>query len=194
MATPIYLDRALLSSEAFRSLSKWSILIYLDFLKRRKMVKLKNRKRGDQWQIGNNGELVYTYLEAEEKGISRRNFRNAIDELQSKGLIDIARVGSGGRYKTTTLYTIDERWRDYGTDQFKPPSKPRPKDTRADFGWKAYNKTLRSGKNDTSKKTDANDKIDTSESFQGGKSDTSEEILNPSQVSTVIPRKMPSIP
>ena len=77
----ICFDKSLLRSKAFRSLSKWSLLAYLDFFRKRQMEKVKHKSRSAEWIIKNNGEIVYPYTEAEHKGIGRREFRNAIDEL-----------------------------------------------------------------------------------------------------------------
>ena len=131
----MYLDKNLLRSDAFRSLSKWSLLVYLDLLRMRKMKEIKNASRGSTWEIENNGRLVYPYALAEHKGISRRNFRNAIDELQQKGFIDIAEYGSGGHDRKETKYWLDKRWEKYGTAEFEPPRNPRRKDTRQGRGW-----------------------------------------------------------
>ena len=67
----IFLDKNLLRSDAFRFLDKWSLLVYLDFLRKRKMGEVKRSKRSSVWVIENNGEIVYPYSEAEHKGISR---------------------------------------------------------------------------------------------------------------------------
>lgn len=84
MSKGIRFDKNLLRSKAFRSLKKWSLLVYLDFLRKRQWS---HGKRGGQkvWVLMNNGEIVYPYLEAERKGINRREFRNALDELIAKG-------------------------------------------------------------------------------------------------------------
>lgn len=134
----ICFDKNLLRSGAFRSLSRWSLLVYLDFLRKRQMEKLKSRKRSAEWIIKNNGDIVYPYLEAEKKGIGRREFRNAIDELIDKGFIDITHQGSGGRASDMTTYLIDVRWRDYGTAAFRTASSPRKKDLRKGVGWSAF--------------------------------------------------------
>jgi len=94
----IRLDKNLLRSNAFRSLNKWSLLVYLDFLRKRQWGKVK-RDGNDVWIFKNNGEIVYPYLEAERRGINRREFRNALDELISKGFLDINHLGIGGRKK-----------------------------------------------------------------------------------------------
>ena len=133
----IYISKELLSSKAYRSLSRVSFLVYQDFLGKREMFKDRRKKT---WHVGNNGELIYTYWEAEENGFSSKQFRNAIDELQAKGLIDIYHQGHGGRKPKDgegdfTTYWIDDRWMEYGTDDFRPPRKPRPKERRQSRGW-----------------------------------------------------------
>jgi hypothetical protein len=148
MSKGIRLDKNLLRSKAFRSLKKWSLLVYLDFLRKRQWSQA---KRGGQkiWVLTNNGEIVYPYLEAERKGINRREFRNALDELITKGFLDINHHGKGGRKKIDkngrvtgdmTTYIISDRWKNYGKPNFKPPTVERRKDTRKDRGWAVYNK------------------------------------------------------
>ncbi len=63
-------------------------------------------------------EIIFTYKEAEKKyGISDSRFGKAIDELIEKGFIDIADTGMGV-HKVTTLYSISDRWKLYGTKDF----------------------------------------------------------------------------
>lgn len=116
----IWFEKELLRSSAFRSLSKWGMLVYLDFLRKRQMEPVKSSKKTDCWLIRNNGEIVYPYSDAEHKGIGRREFRNAIDELIIKGFLDIAHQGSGGRSGDMTKYLIDDRWKEHGTSSFRP--------------------------------------------------------------------------
>ena len=136
----IYVEKELIASGAFRSLSRWAILVYLDLLSKRLMQSAGKRKGKRVWHCVNNGEIQFTYSEAAAKGIGSREFRSAIDELQENGFIDIKHQGRGGRKPASgsgdaTLYWIDDRWKDYGTDDFKPPRNPRKKDTRSDRGW-----------------------------------------------------------
>jgi hypothetical protein len=98
----------------------------------------RSSKRSDEWTIKNNGEIVYPYIEAEHKGVGRREFRNAIDELIDKGFLDIAHQGSGGRSGDMTKYFLDNRWKEYGTTAFRPAKSPRKKDTRKGRGWSAF--------------------------------------------------------
>lgn len=141
----IYIPKTLVFSKAYRSLSRCALLVYQDFIAKREMVSTKSDGK-KCWRINNNGEIMYPYSEAEENGFSRVQFRNAIDELQQKGFIDIRHMGRGGRKPTNkvtaesdaTKYWIDDRWQDYDTDAFRPPRKPRKKDTRKDRGWSLY--------------------------------------------------------
>ncbi len=134
----IWFDKNLLRSPAFRSLKKWAMIVYLDFLRKRQMEPVKRAKRSDEWIIKNNGEIVYPYAEAEKKGIGRREFRNAIDELIDKGFLDINHRGSGGHSGDMTTYYLDDRWPDYGKLSYRPAKKPRTKDTRQGRGWAAF--------------------------------------------------------
>jgi hypothetical protein len=135
MEPGIRIDKKLLRSEAFRSLSRWGLLVYLDFLRKRQMDPLKKKGQVIDWLIGNNGEIIYPYDEAEQKNIPRSSFRNALDELIGNGLLDINHRGSGGKKGDVTTYYISERWKKFGQDDFKPPLNPRPRDERRGRGW-----------------------------------------------------------
>lgn len=136
----IYITKELLNHPAYRSLSRVAMLLYQDFLSKR-IMKQVSKKR---WICENNGKIVFTVSEAIEKGISRDQFRNGIDELQSKGLLDITHQGKGGRkplkgMADVSTYWIDDRWKEYGTENFRPPRNPRKKDTRQGRGWSLIN-------------------------------------------------------
>lgn len=102
------------------------------------MEQVKSKNRSSDWIIRNNGEIVYPYSEAENKGIARREFRNAIDELIEKGFLDITHQGSGGRSGDMTQYFLDVRWKNYGTPSFHPAKNTRVKDNRGGRGWTVY--------------------------------------------------------
>ena len=140
----IYISKELLKSSAYRSLGKVAMLVYQDFLSKR-ILKRINRNKRKVWICENNGNIIYPYLEAEENGFSRVQFRDAIDELQDKGLIDITHQGRGGRKPLrgtgdVSLYWIDDRWKKWGTNEYRPPRKPRKRDSRKDRGWALYHK------------------------------------------------------
>lgn len=124
----LYFERDLIKSEVFRSLSKKTMLIYFDFRIKCRVQKTKAKSgRQDAWDIINNGDIEYTYSEAEKKGTSRSSFMRAVDELIEKGFIDIAHSGSDGVKGDKSKYAVSERWRKWGTENFE--RKTRPKDT-----------------------------------------------------------------
>jgi len=114
-----FLGKDIAKSPAFRSLGKTAILVYLDFRMKCSVTKIKAKQgRKSGWLIRNNGEIIYTYAEAEEKGITRPTFKNALKELVEKGFIDISHSGMGGPKGDKSKYSISERWRDWGTEKF----------------------------------------------------------------------------
>ena len=121
----MFIPKRMHRCRAFRELTASSILVLLEFLSRRQLVKLGRR---DRWITKNNGEIVLTYAETTKKfGIARSTFRNSIDQLVKLGFIDIAHHG-GGMMKDSSKYGISERWRDYGREEYI--KKSRKKDTR----------------------------------------------------------------
>jgi hypothetical protein len=119
----IVFELSLINSSAFRDLNRAALIVLLGFYGKRRMVKQPHRsKREPTWVIENNGEITYTYKEAERQGISSPAFTRAIDHLIAHGFIEVAQTGAG-LYKTQTLYKILEKWRDWGTENFT--TKPR---------------------------------------------------------------------
>lgn len=125
-------------SKAYRSLKlSASAIVYNEFLMRR-VIKNINGKRGKKRPvIVNDGKIEFTYGEAEKMGISRPRFERAITELVANGLIDITHSG-GGYDGDKQLFAISDRWRKYGTQDFK--KRVREKDTRISTRMKAYHK------------------------------------------------------
>ena len=131
----IWLDRELIMSQAFMSLTGAAPHVLLHFMGKRKFDKNKKRGRKTEYLPSNNGQIEYTYKEAVRAGITRPRFTKAIDQLVSMGFIDITHQGSGGVKGDKSTYAISERWRNYGTDEFE--KKERPKDTRKGCGFSA---------------------------------------------------------
>jgi len=133
----IVIERELLKSKPFRSLSGATKNVYFDFRMKCRVTTPKPRPgRKAERVILNNGEIEYTYIEAEKRGIPRSTFMNCIDELVTKGLIDIHHSGSGGRKGDKSLYGISDRWKSWGTPNFVKAE--RPKDTRQGRGFAVY--------------------------------------------------------
>ena len=116
----IWFDRTLLESKAFMAIRTATAHKVLAIFFTKRQYTKSGRKGYEQWINTNNGEIVFTYKDAEKYGISAGAFRRAIDELREKGFIDIAASGQGV-HKVTNLYSISNRWKHYGTDDYEPP-------------------------------------------------------------------------
>jgi hypothetical protein len=118
-----------------------AIIVLMDFLMKRRVKKVKHQG-GKTLPVLNNGQIQYSYAEAEDKGITRPRFTRALDELIGHGFSDIEKQGSGGWKGDLSLYSMSERWRTYGTDKFI--SAARPKDIRGGRGFSVYWKKKKS--------------------------------------------------
>jgi len=65
----------------------------------------------------NKHDLSLTYEEAKKFGQSAHRFKDSIDHLVEYGFIDI--VKSGGVWKKCNIYGLSERWRGYGSKNYK---------------------------------------------------------------------------
>jgi len=141
----MFIPRRMHRNPAFRKLNASSIFVLFEFLYRRKVTQVPTKVgKGKQWIISNNGEILFTYDEAENNfGIPRSTFRRAIDQLVDLGFIDITHHG-GGMMKDASKYAISERWKEYGKKEFL--KKTRPIDTRG-LGFTKANWKKTAGKN-----------------------------------------------
>jgi len=115
---PIVVMSDLIRSEAYSKLSGASHFVYQIFLSKRQLHK--NGRAGKScWIISNNGKIVFPYKEAVKKyHISNCRFARSIDDLISHGFLKITKPGNG-LLNQSTLYWLDDMWRNYGTDKFK---------------------------------------------------------------------------
>ena len=119
----ITIDRALFKSNAWLSLTGIAPQILTLFLLRRQMVQANRKKGRNNWVCTNNGELVFTYVDAKEKyGILQSRFIRAIDDLIDHGFLDIA-TPANSLIKQPTKYGLSERWKKYDTPEFKEVSR-----------------------------------------------------------------------
>ena len=141
----MFIPRRMHRNPAFRKLNPSSTFVLFEFLYRRKVTQVPTKVgRGKEWIISNNGEIFFTYDEAENNfGIPRSTFRRAIDQLVDLGFIDIIHHG-GGMMKDASKYAISERWEEYGKKEFLKIT--RPKDTRG-LGFTKANWKKTAGKN-----------------------------------------------
>ena len=124
----MFVSRSMITSKAFLALrTAAACQVFMIFLGKCRMEKVQTRpmRREKEWTITNNGEIQFTYKEAENKcGISTGKFLRAIEELVRVGLIDIAKSGFG-LHKDITLYAISDRWEKFGTDEFVVKERPK---------------------------------------------------------------------
>ena len=114
----IYLEKNIISSKAFWELGSTAIKVYMVFLMKRVMGKVKVRRR-EVWAVINNGEITYTFAEAKKNhDISKSSFLRARDRLIEVGFIEIAE--DGGTHHTTK-YSISQNWRKYPEESFARP-------------------------------------------------------------------------
>lgn len=139
----VYVPHEILESKAFTKLSARGIRVLLRFLQKRTWQKKK--KRGGRPNFINNG-LSFTYIEAQEMGISTSTFWGIIIRLVEVGFIDIEHQG-GGLGRDYSRYAISDRWRDYGTPAFKQVKKTRVLQPGLDVqSWKRKSGKLRKAK------------------------------------------------
>ena len=119
----IVIERELLSSKAYLSLKGFAPQLLFLFYCRRRLEK-KGRKGKEKWVCVNASEIEFTYSEAKKKfGIGSQRFTRAVDELISKGFINI--VHQGGCYRRDrTIYELSQRWRQFGKADFKEAIRP----------------------------------------------------------------------
>jgi len=133
----IVINKDLLKSQVFRELSGIAKSVFFDFLMKCRVKKSKARPgRRSEVVILNNGEITYSYSEALNKGITRPRFNRALRELIQAGFIDVEHSGSGGVKGDLSTYSISDRWRQFGNDDFE--IKTLPKDKRSGRGFALY--------------------------------------------------------
>lgn len=116
----IYLENDLLQSPAFLAIkSIHSVRVLLEFYRRRKIYKSKNRRgKHDRPMIINNGKIELTYRYVKENlGIPQTTFSRCLSEVVGLGFIDIAEFSCGLR-KQPTRFSISDRWKQYGQVDF----------------------------------------------------------------------------
>jgi len=116
----VFLEKDIITSEAFWALDGTALKVYMVFLMKRVIVKVNVRRRFTKlWVVKNNGEITYTFIEAKKNhGIPKSTFLRARDKLIEVGFIEIAEAGGTHH---TTKYSISENWRKYPAESFARP-------------------------------------------------------------------------
>jgi DNA-binding PadR family transcriptional regulator len=117
-----WIEWDMLDSAAFKKLSAAGIRVLLRFLQKRSWqdYKVKGKKK----RVYDNKGLSFTYAEAAVLGIKNTSFYEAIKRLVEVGFIDLEYQG-GCWGKDYSRYSISERWRNYGTEDFNRMEKRR---------------------------------------------------------------------
>lgn len=121
----LMMESELFESEVYRSLTGkqlWVLGRFYQKIKRPSRIGRIAKFRLNE--ILNNGEIIFTYSEAEAFGISRKTFFNALLVLEKKGFIDKTRQGNPYG-KIPSLFSISDRWKKYGQSDFKVVVKKR---------------------------------------------------------------------
>ncbi len=114
----VFVGSAIAESFAASKLSATAFRVLLLFYKRRKMKKVGPTGRST-YAVDNNGQLVFTYGEAEQRyGISESTFKNALKRLVETGFLSISEHGTGVLGGRPNKFRLDDRWLKYGTPDF----------------------------------------------------------------------------
>ena len=112
----VYIEREIFESHAFWELNDTAFKVMIIFYLKRQRTKRKSNKR-DTYVTANNGQIQFTYKEAENKyDIPKSSFLRARDLLIKVGFIEIAETGG---YHHPNLYTISNNWMNYPQQNFK---------------------------------------------------------------------------
>jgi hypothetical protein len=122
------LEPSLIESQAFEDLSgKAAMLVLIRFHQKAYKKRRDGKKRGlKNLMVTNQGEIIFTYTEAEELGIkSTQTFQKVLKELiEDKGFIDIVHRGNY-YFNEPSKFAISGRWKQYGTYQYEKVQIPR---------------------------------------------------------------------
>lgn len=124
--TNLFVDKRLPESKAFLALRNAAAAqVLLIFFRKRRVQKIRGRKGRKEFSITNNGELEFTFIEAQEKyHFTRPRFDRAIQDLISTGFITVTEPG-GGVHKERTKFSLIDNWLKYGTPGFEPGERKR---------------------------------------------------------------------
>lgn len=123
----ILLEPALFYSDAFKALSKSAIITLLRCLQKRKWSR--GKIAGVKTTVYHNDGFIFPYDEAEFLGIRTTQHWKNIKSLIALGFLDL--VHQGGWYqknekqKDYSVYKLSDRWKLYGTAEFKIVEKQR---------------------------------------------------------------------
>ncbi len=119
-ANRLVLNRDMVESEVFRSLSGNAVKLYLLLCLRLTVENRAGRNEKPEYRAKNNGELILSYKSAKRLiGFSSRTVSRVIDELVNKGFIEIAVIGEGKHRRSHKLAMID-LWKYIDQPDYEP--------------------------------------------------------------------------
>jgi len=105
----LYLEREMLKSKAFLTLSGFAPQLLLLILEKRVVVK-QGRRGKESWNCLNKDSINMTYTELEKYKITQPRATRAFDQLLERGFICINNPG-GGYKQDKAIYGLSENWR-----------------------------------------------------------------------------------
>ncbi len=144
----VYIERDLLTSEAWKSLTAHAKSLLIEFLMRRQLKKVRlGASASKSWIVINNGKIILTYADAKSiLGWSAPKFTRYRDELIAKGFLDV--LNPGGNFEgCCALYAVPgkpldkhsaDRWQAYGTVHFQEVIRPPDSKSFKGRGFKDY--------------------------------------------------------
>lgn len=118
----VWMEPEMVQSSVFMSLSKSAMWVLLRFLQKITWSEVRQGRR--KVRVYKTTGLVFTYAEAKAFGISESTFWRAIKRLVEKGFLDIEHQG-GAYGPDYSRYKLSDRWKKYGTPEFKVVEKRR---------------------------------------------------------------------
>jgi hypothetical protein len=108
----------MLHSDAYKKLDYAPALKVLCWFHEKRQLRRIKGKRGKNRLQAVNGDISFPYWEAILRGLTTKQYSRALKELHEVGFIDIKKPGSALR-GDWTVYGLSDRWREYGTPNFK---------------------------------------------------------------------------
>ncbi len=143
------LPNRMLDSKPFAMLTTGAEVKCLAWFWEEAKYEKKKRKPGTDSPIGridkitNNGEISFTFQQAEWRGVLPRTFHRVVRKLHRLGFIDIAQQGRGRRGEFTK-YALSDRWQLYDTPDWKET--PFPESYEEGFASKTFQEKQRNQK------------------------------------------------
>jgi hypothetical protein len=147
------LPNRMLDSKPFAMLTTGAEVKCLAWFWQEAKYEKKKRKPGTESPIGridkitNNGEISFTFQQAERRGVKPRTFHRAVRKLHRLGFIDVAKQGRG-RKNEYTKYALSARWQRFDTPEWKDVPYPEPFEegfASKDFQEKQRDRRLKKG-------------------------------------------------